>query len=156
MSKTRVPAVDGWFTMDEAAPLADIVVTATSSRTPVFDGSLIAEGAHLNAVGSNSLAKAEIDATAVARCSRVVVDSIEQSKMESGDLLGPIAARKLHWEEVVELREIVSGKRPGRERPDEITLFKSNGLALEDLAAASLVYDRAVEQGIGQQISMWT
>lgn len=135
---------------------ADIVVTATTSRTPVFDGGLLPFGAHVNAVGSNSLTKAEIDLTAVTRSARVVVDSLEQSKMESGDLLGPIEARKLRWEEVIELREIVAERRPAREKPDEITLFESNGLALEDLAAASLVYDRAVEQGIGQQISLWS
>jgi ornithine cyclodeaminase/alanine dehydrogenase-like protein (mu-crystallin family) len=134
---------------------ADIVVTATTSRTPVFDGGLLPFGAHVNAVGSNSLTKAEVDMAAVTRATRVVVDSLEQSKKESGDLLGPIEARTLHWEEVVELREIVSGRRTARESPDEITLFKSNGLALEDLAAASLVYDRAVEQGFGQQINLW-
>lgn len=75
--------------------------------------------------------------------------------MESGDLLAPIEARRLRWEQVIELREVVSGRRTGRHGDDEITLFKSNGLALEDVAAASLVYDRALEQRIGQNVNLW-
>jgi alanine dehydrogenase len=130
---------------------ADIVVTATTSKIPVFDGSLLRPGAHVNAVGSNSLAKAEVDVTTASRADRVVVDSIEQSKIESGDLLAPIELRKIRWEQVRELHEVVSGLYPGREADDEITLFKSNGLALEDIAAASLVYERAR----GREIGLW-
>ena len=140
---------------DEALHGADIVVTATTSRTPVFDGSLLSAGVHVNAVGSNWLAKAEVDLKTVERASRVVVDSIEQSKMESGDLLAPVESRRLRWEEVYELREVVTGRRRARESAEDITLFKSNGLALEDVAAASLVYDRAVEKGLGSPIRMW-
>jgi alanine dehydrogenase len=134
---------------------ADIVVTATTSRTPVFDGGQLPLGAHVNAVGSNSLTRAEVDMTTVTRASRVVVDSVEQSRAESGDLLAPIEARRLRWDQVYELREVVAGRRSPRERDDDITLFKSNGLAMEDLAAASLLYDRAVEQKIGSPVRLW-
>ena len=134
---------------------ADIIVTATTSKSPAFDGALLRPGTQINAVGSNSLAKAEIDVTTVARADRVIVDSIEQSKVESGDLVAPIELRKIRWEQIRELHEVVSGKVPGREFDEEITLFKSNGLAMEDVAAASLVYDRARERGIGQEIAMW-
>jgi ornithine cyclodeaminase/alanine dehydrogenase-like protein (mu-crystallin family) len=134
---------------------ADIVVTATTSRTPVFDGSLLTPGAHVNAVGSNSLARAEIDLTTVARAARIVVDSLEQAQMEAGDLLTPVEARKFRWEQARELREIVAGGAPGRQYAEEITLFKSVGVALEDVAAASLVYDRAQERGVGREIEFW-
>jgi len=80
------------------------------------------------------------------------VDSIEQSKVESGDLLGPIELRKIRWEQVRELYEVVTGGYRGRASEAEITLFKSNGLALEDIAAASLVYERARERGIGREV----
>src|SRR5258708_37171645 len=119
---------------------SDIVVTATTSKTPVFDGSLLRPGTHVNAVGSNSLAKAEVDVTTVTRADRVVVDSIEQSKKESGDLLAPVELRKIRWVQVRELHEVVTGGDPGRESDEEVTLFMSNGLALEDIATASLVY----------------
>jgi len=142
-------------TPEQAVQGADIIVTATTARTPVFDGSLVASGAHVNAVGSNSLAKAEIDATLVARAARVVVDSLEQAKMESGDLLTPVETRRFRWEQAVELREVVAGCRPGRAGAEEITLFKSNGIALEDVAAASLVYEKARAQGVGREIEMW-
>jgi alanine dehydrogenase len=140
---------------EEAVRGADIVVTATTSRTPVFDGNALEPGTHVNAVGSNSLSKAEVDVTTVSRAARIVVDSIEQSRMEAGDLLSPLELRKFHWEQARELREVVSGRYPGRESAEEITLFKSNGIALEDVAAASVVYDRAVEQGIGREIGFW-
>ncbi len=134
---------------------ADIIVTATTSRTPVFDGTLLAPGSHVNAVGSNMLSKAEIDINTVSRSSLIVVDSLEQAQQEAGDLLGPAEARKFRWEQAVELREIVSGSRPGRRNPEEITLFKSTGIALEDVAAASLAYDRAVAEKAGKEIGLW-
>ncbi len=134
---------------------ADIVVTATTSRSPVFDGKLLRPGTHVNAVGSNSLAKAEVDVDTVARAARVVVDSVDQARAESGDLLAPIELRKLRWEQVYELREVVAGRQPGRRSAQEITLFKSNGLALEDIAAASVVYDRAMQQEIGHEVPLW-
>jgi alanine dehydrogenase len=142
-------------TPEEAVSGADIVVTATTARTPLFDGRLVEPGTHVNAVGSNSLGKAEVDITTVARAARVVVDSVEQSRMEAGDLLAPVEARKLRWEQVRELREVVTGRAPGRVDAEEITLFKSNGIALEDVAAASLVYDRAVVEGMGREVRLW-
>ncbi len=134
---------------------AHIIVTATTSRAPVFDGKDLEYGTHVNAVGSNMLSRAEIDITTVTRAKKIVVDSIEQAKMEAGDLLPAVDARKLRWEEVFELHQIVSGATIGRTGDEEITLFKSIGVALEDVAAASLVFDRAVEAGLGRQMEMW-
>ncbi|HKQ96738.1 MAG TPA: ornithine cyclodeaminase family protein, partial [Candidatus Polarisedimenticolia bacterium] len=122
---------------------ADIVVTATSSPTPVLSGAWIAQGAHVNAVGSNRSDRRELDGDAVARASLIVCDSIDQAGREAGDLLlaerapgmpGPI-------ERAVELAAVVAGKHPGRPDAHAVTLFKSLGLGLEDLAAASLVFD---------------
>jgi ornithine cyclodeaminase/alanine dehydrogenase-like protein (mu-crystallin family) len=135
---------------------ADIIVTATTSRTPLFDGSLIRSGVHINAVGSNALTKAELDSTTVARADRIVVDSLEQARVESGDLLAAIESNRIRWEELVEVHEVVAGRRPGRSSSDEVTLFKSNGLALEDIAAASIVYDRALERKLGREIRLWS
>ena len=140
---------------DEAIKDADIVVTATTSRTPVFDGYLIKPGTHVNAVGANILQRAEVDKTFVGRCGTIVVDSIEQAKLEAGDLVQAIDGGSLRWEQVVELQDVVSGRAKGRNHEDEITLFKSNGIALEDLAAASLIYDRAEARGVGRPIQLW-
>jgi len=132
-------------------PKRIIVVTATTSKHLVFDGSLLRPGTHVNAVGSNSLAKAEVDVTAVSRADRVIVDSIEQSKVESGDLLGPIDLRKIRLGAGGgNCYEVVPAGIEGSVRA-EITLFKSNGLALEDIAAASLVYERA-RNGDGREL----
>lgn len=131
---------------------ADIVVTATTSSQPVFDGRDLETGAHVNAIGSNSLLKREVDATTLTRAGRVVVDSIEQAKLESGDLLEPIEKGLVNWEQLRELRQVVVGETPGRRRDDEITLFESHGLAIEDLAVAARVLDLAKAQGIGVEV----
>jgi len=138
-----------------AAAECDIVVTATTSRTPVLEGSWLRQGTTVCAVGSNSLARAEIDRMVVARADRVVVDSIEQARMEAGDLLGPAEGGQFRWEQARELREVVAGRWPGRGTAEEICLFKSCGLALEDVAAASLVYDRAREADAGTPVPFW-
>jgi len=132
---------------------ADIVVTATSAPTPVLKGSWLAPGTHLNAVGSNRPDRREIDDDAVGRSNLIVVDSLEQARLEAGDLLlaappkgGPPLDR------AVELADILSGRRPGRQDERQITLFKSLGIGLEDLAVASLAYDRAIALGLGRPI----
>lgn len=151
--QTTVVPVDS---PEKALRGADVVVTATTSRTPVFDGSLLEEGTHVNAVGSNVLIKAEVDSATVERAARVIVDSIEQSKHEAGDLLVPLETRKFLWERAHELHEVVAGRVPGRANAAEISLFKSNGIALEDTAAASLVYERARAQRIGREVELWS
>jgi ornithine cyclodeaminase/alanine dehydrogenase-like protein (mu-crystallin family) len=125
---------------DEAVRGAHIVVTATSARDPVIEADWVAPGTHLNAIGSNQAARRELPAPLVARAARIAIDSIEQGRMESGDLL---LAGENAWTNVVELQEIVAGSVPGRTSPEEITLFKSNGLAIEDVAAAAFIYEQA-------------
>ena len=128
---------------------ADIVITITSAREPVFDGAGLAAGTHVNAAGINQAAKREIDDTTIQRASTIAVDLLEQARGECGDLIAAEQAGAFHWEQAVELASIVSGAVPVRSNRDDITLFESQGIALEDVAVGMLVYRRAMEQGIG-------
>lgn len=133
---------------------ADIICTATSSPTPVFDGTALREGTHINGIGSHTPGARELDTEAVRR-SKLVGDSREACFNEAGDIMIPLkegAFGEDHF--YADLGEIVTGKKPGREDDKEITLFKSNGLAIQDAAAARVVYDRAVEGGIGKEVTV--
>ena len=134
---------------------ADIVITITSAASPVFDGHLVEPGQHLNVVGSNMVHKREVDDETIRRADRIVVDQLEDAKIESGDLVGPVERGITTWDKMHELGEVVCGKLPGRERQDEITLFKSNGLAIEDVAAASKVLERAKAEGLGIEVPLF-
>jgi ornithine cyclodeaminase/alanine dehydrogenase-like protein (mu-crystallin family) len=125
----------------EAVRGADIVITATNARDPVLRGEWLEPGMHVNAVGSNHARRRELDSAAVVRAGRIVADSVEQARLESGDLIQALG--EADWDSVVELRDVVAGNVKGRDRDDQITLFKSNGLALEDIAVAGWVYERA-------------
>jgi ornithine cyclodeaminase/alanine dehydrogenase-like protein (mu-crystallin family) len=109
----------------------------------------------LNVAGSNFLSKAEVDVETIRRASVIAVDSIEQSKIEAGDLLPAIERGLISWESVTELGRIVAGRDCGRTRDDDITLFKSNGIALEDISTALRVHDLARERGVGEEIELW-
>lgn len=140
---------------EEASRGQSIVITATSAREPVLKGEWIEPGTHLNVSGSNFLSKAEVDIEAIRRASIVAVDSIEQSKLEAGDLMLAIERGVITWEAVTELGRIVAGRDQGRTSDDEITLFKSNGIALEDISTALKVYNLARERGVGDEIDLW-
>ncbi len=135
-----------------AARDASILVTVTSSRTPVLEGRWIAPGAHVNAAGSNALQRAELDVEAVRRAALVVTDSLEQARLECGDLVAPIEQGVLRWEDVHELGEVVAGRRSGRRSPDDVTLFESQGVAMEDVAVAARLVARARERQVGREI----
>jgi alanine dehydrogenase len=139
----------------EAVRGADIVVTSTTSTDPVLDGSWLAPGMHVNAIGANFPQKHELDGAAIRRCDIIVADSREQSKMESGDLIQMYGDDKRRWSSVTELAEIVAGKTPGRSNPEQITLFKSNGIAIEDIVVAGRIYELARERGMGRQVPLW-
>lgn len=148
-------AVEPAGSSEEAVKGADIVITATSATQVVLTGAQVAPGMHINAMGANWPQKRELDAAAVARAQKIVVDSIEQSKMEAGDLIQAFGENQSRWDSVRELAQIVAGKEPGRTAADQITLFKSNGIATWDLAAAARVYEMAVARGMGKQIPLW-
>ena len=133
----------------EAVEDLPIVVTATTSRAPVLDGSWLAEGALVCAMGSNALTRAEINATAIRRADHIVCDSIEACKLEAGDFVDAQARGDFDWSRTVELTDVVTGRAVGRSRTGGVALFKSVGLAIEDLALGSVVYDRAREQERG-------
>jgi ornithine cyclodeaminase/alanine dehydrogenase-like protein (mu-crystallin family) len=140
---------------EEAARGADIVVTSTSSVQPVLAGAWLRAGTHVNATGANFAHKRELDDEAVRRATLIAVDSIEQAKVEAGDLIQAFAGDESRWSGVVEMAEIVAGKRAGREKADQITLFKSTGLAAWDIAVAARVYESAVAEGRGQTVTLW-
>jgi alanine dehydrogenase len=140
---------------EEAVRDADIIVTATTASRAVLQGEWIAPGTHINAIGANFPQKRELDDTAVARASRIAVDFLEQAKAEAGDLIQGFASGPKRWDSVAELSQIVSGRVPGRASNDEVTLFKSSGIAIWDVAVAAKVFELARAKGSGRQIAMW-
>lgn len=136
----------------QAAQDKDIVITATSSRIPVLEGDWLAEGTHLNLVGSNFLTKTEIDLATARVADHIVVDSLDAARLEAGDFVEGLEAGVLRWENIHELGQVLLGRAPGRTRADDITLFKSVGLGIEDLAVARVVVERAKTAGVGRTI----
>ncbi|HSW39415.1 MAG TPA: ornithine cyclodeaminase family protein [Acidobacteriota bacterium] len=139
---------------EEAVKDMDIIVTATNSKEPVFDGEWLAKGVHINAIGSNALSRQEIDVKTVGKSACVVVDSREQAQLEAGDLARAAEAGAFYWEDARDLGMVVVGEFPGREDEEEITLFESQGIALEDVALAAAVYKQAQEAGKGEKIPL--
>ncbi len=131
---------------------SQIVIAMTNSREPVFDGSVLEPGTHINAAGSNIPARREIDETTIKRSDLVVVDNLEQARYECGELISAVDRGALRWRQVVELHEVVGGKVNGRPSVDAITLFESQGIGIEDIAASAYVLRKAKEQGIGQEL----
>ena len=151
MAKVGVDAraADG---IESAVSQADVITTATGSYRPVFDGAWLRPGVHINAIGSNYAEKRELDAVTIQRADRIVADDIAVARMESGDLICAANETDLDWSSIRSLGDVVGGLAPGRAADDEITLFESQGIALEDLAVACLVLSRAREAGRGIEI----
>ncbi len=139
----------------EAVEGADIVVTATYAKDPVVEAAWIAPGTHINAIGSNQPRRRELPADLIARADLIAVDSLEDARLESGDLLLALDEQGWTSPKLVELGKILGGGASGRGGRNEITLFKSNGLALEDVAAGGYVYERALQAGVGRQIPLF-
>src|SRR2546426_745224 len=138
---------------EEAVRGAEIIVTATSASTPVLRGVWVAVGAHINAVGAPRPDWRELDTDAVRRA-RVFVDSRAAALAESGDLLQPIQEGAIAREHICgEIGEVLAGTVAGRTSERDVTLFKSLGMAVEDVATAHYVYTRAIERGVGQEVS---
>jgi len=127
----------------------EVVVTITSSRDPVLRGEWLAPGALVIAAGANVSSRRELDNTVLERATFVCCDWLEQARLESGDLIEPVASGVLDWLEVHELHEVVSGEIAGRQSDDDIVLFKSNGLAAWDVALGAEALRRARERGVG-------
>ena len=133
---------------------ADIICAATSSPTPIFDGSKVKAGTHINGIGSHTPNARELD-TEIIKRSKFIGDSREACFNEAGDIIIPLNAGEIHETHFyAELGDVVTARKEGRISDDEITIFKSNGLAVQDAATAKLVYDKAREQGIGTEIKI--
>jgi alanine dehydrogenase len=148
-AETNTHAVE---TAEEAVRGAQVVVTATNAKEPVLSSEWIEPGTHINVMGSNQANRREIPTELVRRADLIVVDSIEQARMESGDLVMALEERDWSSPRIVELKDVVAGRAQARTKPDQITLFKSIGLAVEDVIAAGFVYERAQQQGIGSPV----
>lgn len=131
---------------------AHIVNVITKSATPVLSGAWLEPGQHINAAGSNLLTRRELAADAVRRCNVVVVDSRETARRESGDLLPLVESGTLRWEALPELGEIMVAARPGRVDHEQVTLYESHGMAIEDLYVAAKVVALARAQGLGREV----
>jgi alanine dehydrogenase len=135
-----------------AAEDKDIVITATSSREPVLSGNWIAEGTHLNVIGSNFLGKSEVDPVTVRLCDSIVVDSKDQARLEAGDFVQALEEGAVHWTDIHELGQIIIGRYTGRAHPQDVTMFKSLGIAIEDVATAAKVYEAAKAKNLGKMV----
>lgn len=130
----------------------DVIVTITKAAEPLFDGDWLRSGTHVNAAGSNRPTARELDARTVERADLVTIDDRAQGRIEAGDLIAAEKQGVLTWDRVVELGQVVAGTHHGRRTPDDITLFESLGVAIEDVAVAKRVYEKALHLGVGEQL----
>lgn len=137
--------------VEAATRHAQIVVCATTAREPILKGEMLEPGVFVAAVGANRLTAREIDEETVARADIVVVDDLAQARTEAAELLFAHERRRFVWEQAGPLCDIVAGRAPGREHDDQITLFKSLGVALEDVAVAAVVYEKARAEQRGKE-----
>jgi len=141
---------------DELLKVSNILVTATSSSVPIFEGSSVKEGTHINGIGSHTPNARELDSTIIKR-SRFIGDSKQACFSEAGDIMIPLKEGVITEDHFfAELGEIITGAKTGRTENEDkiITLFKSNGLAIQDVATAKLVYDKAIQKGIGTTVKI--
>lgn len=140
--------------LEKAVGAADIIITASSSPEPVFAGEWLRPGTHINNIGSHSPTARELDTTTVSRA-KFVADLKQANLAEAGDILIPIAEGAVTADHIyASLGEIVVGEKPGRQNDDEITVFKSCGLAVQDVATARVVYRAACDAGVGVQVDL--
>jgi ornithine cyclodeaminase/alanine dehydrogenase-like protein (mu-crystallin family) len=138
----------------EAVKGSQIVCTMTTAKDPVFDGNDLEPGTTVIPAGSNRAGNREVDDETFRRAAagRIATDNVEGARFESGDMIRAVAAGALDWGQVVEIGQIASGKMPGRGSPDEINMFISQGVAIEDVAIAAELYERARAQGVGNDL----
>lgn len=150
LSLDVVPAASA----EDAVKGSEILVTVTTSAVPVFSGEWVGAGTHINAAGSNSLLRREIDEKTVLMAHRVVVDSRPTALKEAGDLLPALEKGRLHGGALTELGEVIAGSRPGRTSPEQVTLFESQGMAMQDLIIAAELAKLARARGLGTELDL--
>jgi alanine dehydrogenase len=137
---------------EEAVDGADVITVSTHGSSIALEGRWLKPGAHVNAMGVNRGTDREIDAAAVLRASVIAVDEKENAQTEAGDLIPLIQSGELSWDRVHNLGAILNGDAPGRQSPEDVTLFESQGLGIEDVAVSAVAYERAVAKGVGQPL----
>ncbi|MBK5292713.1 MAG: ornithine cyclodeaminase family protein [Acidobacteriia bacterium] len=145
--------VEAASSAQQAVEDAGIVVTATFAKDPVLESAWVSSGAHINAIGSNNPQRREIPVELLERAAVVAVDSLEQARLESGDLLLAWPPETWAARNVVELQQ-VAARKAGRTDRGQVTVFKSNGLGVQDVAVAASVYERAIRAGAGQALAL--
>jgi ornithine cyclodeaminase len=133
---------------------AHILNVITKSATPVIKGEWLTPGVHINAAGSNALSRSEIDDATVQRCDLITVDSRGTARKECGDLLSAFNKGVIQWDYLTEIGDVYAGKAPGRTSREQITLYESHGMGIQDLYAAAKAYELAKARGIGTQLSV--
>ncbi|MES2563310.1 MAG: ornithine cyclodeaminase family protein [Pseudomonadota bacterium] len=150
MMSPRVSAVfTAVPTVADAVQGADIVNLITKAATPVLAGELLEAGQHINAAGSNALSRRELDEAAIRRATRIIVDARSTTRNECGDLLPLVEKGYLHWDTLPELGEVIIGRVSGRTNRQEITLYESHGMAIQDIYVGARILALARERGIG-------
>jgi ornithine cyclodeaminase/alanine dehydrogenase-like protein (mu-crystallin family) len=139
-------------TPELAAANCDIVITATSARDPILMGQWLSEGTHLNIIGSNYISKAEVDTETIRRANLLTIDSVDQGRLEAGDYSRAFQDGVKGWADVVNFSRVLVGRNPGRESDADITVFKSLGLGIEDIAVGAKVLELATAAGIGKEL----
>lgn len=154
MSKQLEIEVIPVSTPEEATCDQQIIATATTSREPVLGGRDLSTSTHLNAIGSNALNRSELDLECFQRIDRIFCDDLNACKLEAGDFVEPLQQQLIHWEQIREIAQLVSKPDLSRQHKDEITLFKSVGMAVEDVAVGAIVYERALKAQMGREIEL--
>lgn len=131
---------------------SDIVSTVTTASSPLFDAAWLSPGTHINAAGSNSVIRREVGEDVLKACRSIVVDSVDTALKEAGDLLPLFEKGRLSERQLVELGDVILGRHPGRAKPEDITLFESQGMAIQDISVAVRLEALAREQGLGVEL----
>lgn len=151
--KLDIPVIPA-ASAQEAIRGAQVVNVITKSATPVLDGDWLEPGQHINAAGSNALSRREIDAKTIARAALITVDSRGTARKECGDLLAAVETGKLGWDTLTEIGEVLAGRAPGRTHKDDITLYESHGMGIQDVYTAAKMLELARSRSVGAALPM--
>ena len=149
LNRLKYESVDS---AEAAVRSADVIVSATTSETPVVLGQWLKPGVHINAIGANYEHRRELDRDAVVAAKFICADDPEQVRYESSDLAEPVKAGLVQWDDVHPLAQVVAGHVKGRIAREDITIFKSLGVAMEDVALAARVFEKALARGVGREV----
>lgn len=150
---TGVPVVPA-ASAEEAVRGSALIGTVTTASQPLFDAEWLEPGTHINAAGSNALIRQELSEATLCRCELIAVDAVPTALAEAGDLLPLLEKGRLHARQLVELGDILAGMHPGRTSADQITVFESQGMAIQDLAVGLRVVAAARERGLGVELPL--